>query len=267
MTPRLQKAFDGYRDGRANELYELASLLSEVGIVADTEPLGQAGGQCRGGLRTAGPSQPDAGKKYWGYEIVDLQISLESQRHLRPRSAIMEDARGFLSIAVEEYIPSSEIEVGDSYKLLRRLDVDFHLDAYQIVNGTSLSLRSAWHIDTHLHAQTRDAHPRFHFQVGGEKFDAIDNRIRGVLLPETPRTPCAPLDAILAVDFVLSHYCGIVWQTLRELEPNYVRARQAPMERYWLPYYRAIANGLDQLATDPTGGSAVALNPSIFAIG
>jgi hypothetical protein len=108
-------------------------------------------------------------------------------------------------------------------------------------------------------------HPRFHFQVGGERLDAIDADIRGVFMPETPRLACAPLDAILAVDFVLAHYCGERWSLLRDLEPSYGRLRKNPMQRYWSPYFRTLAEGIDNLDTVPGGGDACTLIPNIFA--
>jgi hypothetical protein len=267
MTPALRAAFDRHRSERASELFEIAELLSQAGLTSDPEPILQAAGQCRSAVRIAGTDQPDAGRSYWGYEIADLRVNLEDQRHLRPRTAVMAEVSGVLSVIVEEYAPDEVAAVGDSYVLLRRVQTDFYMDVYHTVEGEQLPLRAAWHIDTHLYSatQTRSVHPRFHFQVGGERLDSIDATIRGVLLPEAPRLPCAPLDAILAVDFVLAQYCGDDWGLLRDLEPRYARIRKIPMQRYWSPYYRTLANGIDELDTVPSGGLACSLVPNIFA--
>ena len=36
-------------------------------------------------------------------EIAELRINLEDQRHVRPRSAVMDGCRGVLSAKIEEY--------------------------------------------------------------------------------------------------------------------------------------------------------------------
>lgn len=266
MTVALQKIFNRHRDERAQELFDMAAILNDVGLVADTGPISQAASQCRAPVRSVPAGEPDAGCQYWGFEIADLRINLENQRHLRPRSAIMDEAIGILTVRVQEYVPDSEAKVGRSYDLLRQIYVDFHLDAFQKIEDDICSLRAAWHVDTHLHAitPTHGAHPRFHFQVGGERLDEIDASIRGVLMPEAPRMPCAPLDAILAVDFVLAHYCGDKWISLTDLVPSYLRLRKNPMQRYWSPYFRTLCDGIDDLDNSPGGGDACALIPTIF---
>lgn len=179
----------------------------------------------------------------------------------------MADVSGLLSVTVQEYVPRSIDHVGNSYEHIRRLDTDFHFDVHHVVDGQKLPLRAAWHVDTHLHTATPSdsVHPRFHFQVGGERLDDIDELIRGVFVPETPRMPCAPMDALLAIDFIVSHYCGSIWSMLRDLVPAYTQLRQAPMRRYWVPYYRTLSDGLAGLDGTPDGGAARLLSPSVFA--
>ena len=125
----------------------------------------------------------------------------------------MDETSGALTVRVQEYVPETEAEVGRSYNLLRQIYVDFHLGGFHEVEGLICDLRAAWHVDTHIYTgtPTHAVHPRFHFQVGGEQLDEIDANIRGVLMPETPRMPCAPLDGILAIDFVL---CALLWAPL-----------------------------------------------------
>ena len=265
MTPALRKAFDGHRDERAQELFDIASILDKEGLTPDNGPILQAAAQCRSAFKRVPIGAPDAGRHYWGFEIADLRIKLEKQRHLRPRSAVMDECFGLLSVVVQEYVPDDENGIGRSYELLRQASVDFHLDAFQEIDGVRHNLRTAWHIDTHSYVDTpsHGAHPRFHFQVGGERLDEIDANIRGVLMPETPRMPCAPLDAILAVDFVLAHYCGDQWNLLKDLVPSYLRLRKTPLQRYWSPYFRTLAEGIDSLDTVAGGGDASTLIPNI----
>jgi len=266
MTPELRKAVDQHRAERAEELFEIANILDREGLTPDSGPIRQAATQCNSGFRKAPAGLPDAGREFWGFEIADLHIRLENQRHLRPRSAVMDECSGVLSVIVQEYVPDDEAAVGRGFELLRQTYVDFHLDAFHEIDGVKQDLRAAWHVDTHLYAPgpTYGVHPRFHFQVGGERLDAIDENIRGVLMPEAPRMPCAPFDAILAVDFVLAHYCGEQWSLLNDLVPGYLRLRKNPMQRYWAPYFKTLANGIDNLDNVPGGGEAYALIPNIL---
>jgi hypothetical protein len=210
---------------------------------------------------------PDAGRTYWGYDITDLRIGLEAQRHCRPRAATMENVSGLLTVTVQEYVPDDPDTLGKSFSLLRKLDTDFHFEAALSVEGDLHPLRAAWHVDTHLYTgqPTRAVHPRFHFQVGGEKLDDVDLLIRGVFMPEAPRVPCAPLDGLLAVDFVLSHYCGESWDTLRDMETRYRHLRKGPLQRYWRPYFQKLSDGIAALDDEPGGGEANMLIPNIFA--
>ena len=119
-------------------------------------------------------------------------------------------------MTVEEFVPDCADKVEQVYDKVRRLDASFTLDIELLVNGELHPLRSAWHVDTHLFAgEAGDGvHPRFHFQFGGKDFAHLDEAIRGVLLSEAPRLACAPLDGVLAIDFVLSHYAGRCGTTL-----------------------------------------------------
>jgi hypothetical protein len=56
-----------------------------------------------------------------GNEIADVRVNLEDQRLLRPRSAVMAEISGVLSVIAED-----ETAVGDSYAHLRRLRTDFY---------------------------------------------------------------------------------------------------------------------------------------------
>lgn len=266
MTPEVCRRLDAYRDERAQELIDLAYCIETFGFTTDAGPLRDAANQCRSAIRISREGAPDAGREYWGYEITDLRIRLEPQRHCRPRAATTDSVSGTLTVQVEEYVPMSVEEVGASFNLLRRLDTDFTFDAQLIANGETHVVRSAWHLDTHLYTDTssHSVHPRFHFQVGGERLDNLDHLIRGVLLPETPRVPCAPLDGVLAVDFVLSNYCGSDWAELCDLDAGYKFRRKLPMQRYWQPYYQAISIGIAALDDDPAGGAANVLVPNIF---
>ncbi len=246
MTPAFRQRLNEHRLIRQSELFDLAVLLDTYELTPDPGPLRDAGGQCMAEPRTTHPDAPDPGRTYWGYRIENLQLRLGEQRHCRPRTAQVDGLVGVLSVNVEEYLPATPDEVGQSFGHIRRLDARFWCEADAVLGTETHRLRAAWHVDTHVHADTRSSaiHPRFHFQIGGEDLDSIDDRIRGALMPEAPRPATAPLDGILAVDFVLSHYRGVTWDDLRLMDDRYGRLRAPSMTRYWAPYYRTIAEAL-----------------------
>ena len=265
MTPALRAALDEHRYLRQSELHELAALLNDYGLTPDIGPLSDAASSCLGAPRTVPPGLPDAGRTYWGYRIEGLQLRLEEQRHCRPRATRADNLTGILSVDVEEYVPDDPGSVGESFRYLRRLDAQFVCDAEAVFAGETHQLRAAWHVDTHLHTATQSSsvHPRFHFQVGGNELAGIDDTIRGALLTEAPRPATAPLDGILAVDFVLSHYSGGAWEVLRALEARYGRLRTPSMKRYWGPYFRVLSEALAAEEAVGHGSSAGLLLPNL----
>lgn len=264
MTPAVRREITPERQLRADELFRLADLLETYEITPDAGPLRDAGGRCLGNIRQAHEDAPDAGRSFWGYQIENLRLRLEPQRHCRPRAADAERLEGTLSVDVEEYVPD-QVPIGASYERIRRLDASFSCNAEMPLDGAVHRLRTAWHVDTHLHVgQASDAmHPRFHFQTGGREFADLDASIRGVLLLEAPRLACPPLDGILAVDFILAHYRGVHWEELRAMDPRYGRLRKPAMERYWAPYFRLLADAVGIAEGVPSNSAAALLLPNL----
>lgn len=264
MTPALRARFDEHRHIRQSELYELASLLDTYELTPDATPLRDAASLCLGASKTAHADAPDAGRQYWGYRIDSLQLRLGEQRHCRPRRARIKSLVGYLSVEVQEYLPEDPDDVENNFRQIRLLDAQFWCDANATFGAKTHRLRAAWHVDTHIHTNTKSSavHPRFHFQVGGHDLDEIDHTIRGALLLDAPRPALAPLDGILAVDFVLSHYGCATWDKLRK-EARYGRLRSPSMKRYWKPYFRLLADALDGEDAVLHGSDAALLLPNL----
>jgi hypothetical protein len=169
-----------------------------------------------------------------------------------------------LCVTVEEYVPRTAEEVGQSFTLARKVAVDFYFDSVVEQDGDVHDLRTAWHMDTHNFVGGRDVHPMFHFQFGGERFDDIDESIRAILIAEAPRLAVAPMDAILAVDFVLSHYFGELWRGLRDSEPRYSRLIRAAIKRYWADYFAQLNSFLVDPDSAASDHPAIRLFPNLF---
>lgn len=105
----------------------------------------------------------------------------------------------------------------------------------------------AWHLDSHPPQATIGeydspfAHPRYHWQYGGEKVWHFDEGWFGThLLLVSPRILHPPLDVILAIDFVLANFYAPIWKELRN-ESGYQRIIAAAQHYYWKPYFQQIA--------------------------
>lgn len=102
----------------------------------------------------------------------------------------------------------------------------------------------SWHLDLEPETECRYMHPLYHLTYGGKKMrDEIKKNpdcFGQSLLMATPRLPVAPMDGILAIDFVLNHFYKA--EKISEVLNNskYREAVKASQVRIWEPYYRSI---------------------------
>lgn len=102
----------------------------------------------------------------------------------------------------------------------------------------------SWHLDLDPGTERRYMHPRYHLTYGGKNMrDELkqDKESFGkLLLMATPRIPMAPLDGILAIDFVLNHFYknDMIIDVLND--SRYKEAVRASQTRIWGPYYKSI---------------------------
>lgn len=106
------------------------------------------------------------------------------------------------------------------------------------------SYMCSWHLDLETGSDCRYMHPRYHLTYGGKKMrDEIkkDSDFFGQsLVLATPRIPIAPMDGILAIDFVLNHFYKSEKISSVLNNTKYREAVKASQKRIWAPYYRSI---------------------------
>jgi len=125
-------------------------------------------------------------------------------------------------------------------------------------------LQDHWRLDTDMYAPSRrlpeqdganpskEPHPLFHFQRGGDAQDAfaatgflpgtpcmIEGYWKGLMQSPGPRIPMLPLDPILAIDFCLSQSDGLIWRRLRNL-PEYLSVIEDAQKRLWQPFFEKL---------------------------
>lgn len=215
----------------ALELQEFANILLGEGICADPSPLSFASNSCRGltGDR-------------WGYSFSGLTLFVGDGVKCIPTP--ISDFVCRLDVKVEgvcgEAPPQSDP--------LREHQVEIELKAPNKAKP-AIPFLQAWHFDRHPGncsppSGPKPAHPRYHFSFGGNRIKAHLLAIgmpyfEGLLLLNSPRLTHPPLDGVLAVDFVLSHFAGPKWRILSQ-QPAYRRIVSNSQELLWKPYALAL---------------------------
>jgi hypothetical protein len=253
MNERNAKEF---RNERANELRKLALVLLASEVIRDQEPLQTAASQAgkrmlievEEGEEEEEEEEEKEKQEVWGYRFYGLEllgIDKESSRHARPNGAEI------MSIELSVSLSGPCLDVGDFSNPFSSLGVD--IVALGLSADGRHDLKCAWHFDKHIQEKGDGkplfAHPIYHFQHGGNNVSQLNNYGEHLIL-EPPRIAHPPLDAILAVDFVLSNYCGRKWASLHLDNTTYRDLIASAQERYWTPYALSTATICNSLTVD-----------------
>jgi len=204
-----------------NELLSLAQILDhhsrEVILNADV-------------LKSSANQAKKSGASGWEYQVAGLQMRVRT-----PQNVLPTQNGDSLLIQVDLDVAGAYDEKDDLTHLV--LQICIHTDQRQNL--------CAWHFDRHIKGdedkEPEEAHPLYHFQHGGHAMKEISDSLGKVLLLPAPRLPFPPMDAILAIDFLLSNFAGKQWKKLRD-EPSYMRLLKSAQERYWKPYHERVAS-------------------------
>lgn len=188
--------------------------------------------------------QVDRSRDSWGYELPTMVVQGVNTRHTLPRNITFVEVKFSLFIRclpkVDNYMdPCTELSF--NIEIAGKSDTD-----------EPVSANCFWHLDRHLHSEgdnsSNFSHPLYHFQHGGRLAKDPEYDTGKALIVEAPRLPHPPLDAILAVDFVLAHFIGTKNEQYRQLKeiPEYVRLVKEAQKRLWIPYAKGLARMVEQ---------------------
>lgn len=217
--------FDAKRRVTASNLRRLADVLLKRGICTDLSALFSAASQC--------VSEKPKGISSWGYDISNLIFRFQT-----PKGTIPKEAKNFrieFSMRVRGDFGNNE---SDQFEELA-IDLEKYVEL-----DNSPDLKSAWHFDKHVGDKgqiTREVHPLYHLQFGGNKLNECHDNLGAMFLSEPPRLMYPPMDGILAIDFVLSNYAGSVWNDLR-VDGEYMNLVKPAYDGLWKPYFEAIVS-------------------------
>ncbi len=240
-----------FRRARASELRQLQGILREYALTDDVSPVSGAAAGCE-------HSEP-GGRGTWGYDAHGLTLYLDPKRYAarlggqagppaptHQHLATVVAERVILGVQLRGMCDDAAAGNDPLLSLLVQLDVDG-----KDRDGTTY--RSAWHLDSDppLGAAAPSAsvpgassayiHPRYHMQFGGHRLWQLALMQPGhILVLDSPRIAHPPLDAVLAVDFVVTNYAPCIAKVLRD-DPTYCRLVLESQLRFWKPYAMATA--------------------------
>ena len=211
----------------ALDLRFLADALLHHGICNDVGPIHSAAEQCLRG-DSAAPNE-------WAYEVTLLTFSVPALDGGLP--AVLGQAKLQLSISARGYPP----EIREDSDPFTALAVDLRVVALAPSGYAYETVSAAWHFDRHVGTDEDGrgpAHPLYHVQYGGNAMKSLD--LAETLLSDPPRLIYPPLDAILAVDLVLSNFLATEWHRLRE-DGAYRRLTSNAYREFWAPWFATVS--------------------------
>ena len=218
-----------------DDMTRLRDFLNKYRICHDTSPLNRLIFKLQANNRGGGAES-------FEYSLDDLVFYLEEKNGtICPTQIVPKDSP--IEIHLELILKSEGIYDFMNIKELSgqlRLSVDW---LNELSSDGVCKSHSAWHFDFHVPKNSDGVnefcHPRFHIQNGGNRLTDQLNNYGDLMIMDAPRLPLPPMDAILAIDFVISNFFGKVWQeALCDSEYRDVVSRA--QEMWWKPYYAGI---------------------------
>lgn len=185
----------------------------------------------------------------WSYVVAGLVLRVEVPQSTRPVACV-----GPLTIELDlSFAGNCDNEQDDQV-------TDLVLEIS--IRSASGEHICAWHFDRHIEGgnQPLEAHPLYHFQHGGHAMEPHANSLGMSLLLPAPRLAFPPMDAVLAIDFVLSNFAGECWAAMRA-DSTYLRMLQESQKLLWRPYLRRLADWWESSSQDKQ--KTIALMPHL----
>jgi hypothetical protein len=172
----------------------------------------------------------------WRIEINDLTLRLDEP----PRGAYPSGCKLFAVRLSLDFRSSIDNVSNSVLGTMLALSVQVSIEA---TRGLS-SHRLAWHLDMHNYplTATNELHPLVHWQHGGHSAKAWNIDIGSWLLTAAPRLAAPPVDAVLAIDWLLAHYAANHWRYLRDVDTKFAGLLREHQTWLWKPYFTDIAS-------------------------
>lgn len=217
-----------FKEALAAELRVVAQVLQDEDLIREQQPLLIA-------ATDAARARIEKDRNRWHYRCEELVLIVD-QEHLQ-------HYRNTRPVGLQELEIELTIDATGTYQARPSLADPFtslQVDCVIKAHAKGESFVCSWHLDRNV-GDSEDAskhfvHPCYHFQYGGYR---LPDDLGRLLFVEPPRIAHPPLDAILAIDFVLTNYFPDTWRTLRQEGGRYSRIVRQAQHRCWRPYAKA----------------------------
>lgn len=210
------------------QLSEAGRALKNLGIVLDDKPVQDAAQQVLA-----------SNTGFWHYQVAQLLIEVGGAGLKYFPTHI--GGSGVTRCRLDMTVLGFETTADDDADPLKHNDIQIFLSR---AIGTK-TYSAAWHFDAQgKRGASHCLHPRYHMTFGGRQLNpqlTVDNgkhQIDNLMLLDSPRFAHPPMDLMLAVDFVLSHFAGPKWTAARK-DVEYTKLLRLSQRRLWNPYFAA----------------------------
>jgi hypothetical protein len=221
---------DAFRSERATELQNLYEVVSKLGII-DPGPLGKA--------RNEVSRNKPHGEASWGYSVDTVLFDVKNAPDIFPAAATG------LTAEFSMDLEGVYVEEDDDDDPFTSLAIDLIIRGYIGDGRDRRRLSFYWHLDRDRRqpgdGPQAEYHPRYHFQHGGNRVPRTDYTIGDTLFMDPPRLIHPPMDAILAVDFVLANFCTSIWRDAYDNNIEYTALLSEAQRRCWRPFFIVMA--------------------------
>lgn len=169
-------------------------------------------------------------------------IRLVVPKKSRPSHSIPRDVGDIeVILSIEDDIVLNRLKpnhIGDPLKKLEKFNIILNSDKYT----------SSWHLDRHdrkeNEAASNSVHPVYHLTFGGHYMENLQNddgdAFGRALIVRTPRIMHPPMELMLGLDFIFSHF--ILKDELDLLvDPAYISIINELKKNIWMPFALAMA--------------------------
>lgn len=224
-----------FREKRGSELRMIAKVLTKtIGGGLNTSPILQAAKQLEDVNFIPTLKNGTRDQNYWGYDIEDFVIPVQTIRHIRPQG-IKEVSITLTMKVIAHYNEWSTLS-----------DPLAELNFNVVIRGVGKeSSYSGFHIDRHdMSSSSTEPHPIYHLQYLVNPLDSDDFNYGSVLHLDTPRIMHYPMDFILGVGFLTSNFYPTAFEVLLD-DGIFTGLYREYQERIWKPFAHTMASHWD----------------------
>jgi hypothetical protein len=177
----------------------------------------------------------------WGYEISELMIPIEINRHLKPATLKGENCLLSISVKVKGSTTAWYKDIASEYFDELNFDVSFSSNQ----ESNDFEYNTQFHIDkVRQNDSSEEMHPIFHVHYNNES-GVIGSKEKRCLNTDLPRLAHHPVELILGTILVIANYNSPKFEEIKD-NGYWVGLSRSYMTKIVYPYYKKITEILEK---------------------